>query len=520
MDFKYKTIFSSNVRPLVKEEKDKYLAMASIIDVGEFIPDVDTDKNIDLLPIAFNACVVNRVNKNGDVIDTSTALEMSKSFINKPINIEHNRDRVVGVVLSAGYSEFGSDKVIEASELKDEDKKPFNITLGAVVWKIVNSELANIIEESSDPTSENYLKVSASWELGFNEYNLVILDEGEKNIENGEFITAKEKIEELREKLQGYGGNGKIDDGKMVYRHVIANVVPLGIGLTESPAADVKGIAVKKKEKKLEKKTEDVSIQEDNDIGTKNANKISQSVNKNVNTTSSNKNIKDSFIMKINSVEDITSESLKSIEASAVHEFIEEQLKQASEKFADEKTAKENALKEADKKYQTLSSEHITLKKEMNEVQSTLEELQAEKTEREGQERFNQRMAQLDEEYELNDQDREVIASDIKDMSDKDFEAYQAKMTVLLSAKSRKAIEAAQAETEATKEKAKAEAKVEEVRASADETNANETAQVVEKAIDEAQEQSQEIPVSTPAEEPTMYDKYKSAFGLDQFDMK
>ena len=63
-DLKYKTTFSSTIKPLVSEEKDKYLALASLADIGDFIPDVDTDENVDLLPIAFNACVVNRVNKN------------------------------------------------------------------------------------------------------------------------------------------------------------------------------------------------------------------------------------------------------------------------------------------------------------------------------------------------------------------------------------------------------------------------------------------------------------------------
>mgnify|MGYP001437635647 CR=1 FL=1 len=36
----------------------------------------------------------------------------------------------------------------------------------------------------------------------------------------------------------------------------------------------------------------------------------------------------------------------------------------------------------------------------------------------EAEEKFNQRMSILDEEYALNDEDREVIASDIKDMDD------------------------------------------------------------------------------------------------------
>ena len=170
-EFKFKTTFSSSVRPLVSEEKDKHLALASLVEVGNFLPQVDVEKNVDLLPIAFNAFVVNRVNKNGDVIDTETALAMYESFKNKPINIEHNRDKVLGTILTAGFSKFGSDEPMTEEEAKSTTA-PFNVTLGGVVWRIVNEQIANIIENSSDPTSEDFMKISASWELGFEDYNL------------------------------------------------------------------------------------------------------------------------------------------------------------------------------------------------------------------------------------------------------------------------------------------------------------------------------------------------------------
>ena len=116
-DFEYITIFSSEIKPLVSEDKDKYLAMASLVDVGDFIPELDTETNVDLLPIAFNACVINRANKNDDVVDTEHGIAMAKHFINKPINIEHNRDRVVGTILTAGYSEFGTDKPLTEQQV-------------------------------------------------------------------------------------------------------------------------------------------------------------------------------------------------------------------------------------------------------------------------------------------------------------------------------------------------------------------------------------------------------------------
>ena len=123
MKFEFSTLFSSSIRPLVSEEKDKYLSLASLIDVGNFIPNVNAESNMDLLPIAFNACVVNRVNKNGDVVDSAIASEMYKNFINKPINIEHNRANVVGVILSAGFSEFGTDAPLTEEQVKDKKEQ-------------------------------------------------------------------------------------------------------------------------------------------------------------------------------------------------------------------------------------------------------------------------------------------------------------------------------------------------------------------------------------------------------------
>ena len=126
-DYKYTTTFSSVIKPVVSEEKDKYLALASMVELEKFLPDVDIEKNIDLLPVAFNAFVANRVNKNGDVVDTDTAVDVYKSFINKQINIEHNRERVVGCILNAGFSEFGTDEPLTEEEVKSM-KGPFNIS--------------------------------------------------------------------------------------------------------------------------------------------------------------------------------------------------------------------------------------------------------------------------------------------------------------------------------------------------------------------------------------------------------
>ena len=50
-------------------------------------------------------------------------------------------------------------------------------------------------------------------------------------------------------------------------------------------------------------------------------------------------------------------------------------------------------------------------------------------------EQFNQRMASFDERYDLTDEDRKVLASQIKDLTEEDFASFDQNMTVLLSSK-------------------------------------------------------------------------------------
>lgn len=244
--FKFTTTFSSIVKPVVSAEKDALLSLASIDTLKQFLPNVDAARNADLLPIAFNACVINRFNLNDDGMDAKTAVAVADLFINKQINIEHNRQRVCGVILSAGFSEFGTDKPLTREECASKTDA-FNITLGGVIWRVVNEDLADLVEECSDPTSQNYLKVSASWELGFTEYDLALIEGESKNLANATIISDPMEIAKLENKLRMRGGNGKIGE-KRIYRLVKGSVLPLGIGLTETPAADVRGITTPENE--------------------------------------------------------------------------------------------------------------------------------------------------------------------------------------------------------------------------------------------------------------------------------
>lgn len=486
MNFKHTSTFSSVLKPLVSEEKDKYLALASLVEVGNFIPEVNAEKNIDLLPIAFNAAVVNRVNRNGDVIDTETALASYKNFVNKPINLEHNREKIVGVILAAGFSEFGTDAPLTEEQVKNS-KGPFNITLGGIIWKIANPNLADMVEESSDSTSNNYQKISASWELGFNDYNLVVIEGESKNIEDGmEISNSSDSFESMKQSLKAFGGSGKVDKTKSIYRKVMGNVVPLGIGLTENPAADVKGIAVNKPNTATESEAR-VNIQEEN---------ISNFENLDVNNNIDNK------VMKLTSIKDINDENLKQVSASQVSDLIEQELKVASEKFAAEKGQIQNELKSALDNLENLKATQETLLKEVSELKDKLALAEQENAKILAAEKFNERMSAFDSEYDLDSDTRQVLASDIANMDDESFAAYKNKMAVFLKNKKKG--------EKASKEDAKEEPK--EMKASVE--------QVIEEVTDNAGKDESKISNTISASSNSLFEKYKNAFDYESFVVK
>jgi hypothetical protein len=518
----YTTIFSSEVKTIVSEEKDKYLALASLLDLEKFVPQIDTEKDVDLLPIAFNAFVANRVNKNGDVINTDTALSMYNNFKNKPINVEHNRDRIIGTILTAGFSEFGTDRPM-TEEQASKMSGPFNVTLGGVIWRIVNSDMADYIEESADPTSDNYLKVSASWELGFTDYNIVELTAEGKNIEDGNIISDQTLVKKLENKLKALGGDGVLDNGNRIYRHVINDVVPLGIGLTESPAAEVSGIVIESAEEDMDpisqelkdlrekvamlsgppptnEEAQEIAANKSTEYTKEKQENFSQTEEKDVSQFNRGSN------MKVTSIKQITDESLKELSASAVSEFIEEELKTASEQYSEEKTKLEDSLKASQEAQERLEGEHKTAQEELEKVKTVLDELQAEKTERAAQDAFNERMATMDETYELDNEDRQVIASQIKDIDEEAFAKYLENMKVLLSSKDKETLK---------EQSEKAEKATEETKASDEHVN------VVEEALDKAEQIKEEIPVSATASDPevTVYDKYKKAFDVENWSL-
>jgi hypothetical protein len=256
--------------------------------------------------------------------------------------------------------------------------------------------------------------------------------------------------------------------------------------------------------------------------------------------------------MQIKNIKDITDESLKEVSASVISDFIESELEKASEQYTAEKREVEDALSAAKEVSEKLQSEHDEMKEELESAKSAIEKMEAEEAKRQKQEQFSDRMSSLDEKYDLTDKEREVIASDIKDLDDEAYAGYSEKMSVLLSDKEKKEVEASSEDLEQIgapvnpdgtidwegykasalknlpEEKlidlAKAlmkkySAKLGLASEESEESEEN-TQEIVDEAIEKADEETADVPVTSEASEPSIYNKYKEAFTVEGFDIK
>ena len=233
--------------------------------------------------------------------------------------------------------------------------------------------------------------------------------------------------------------------------------------------------------------------------------------------------------MKITKIEDITDTLLKEVTASSIAEFVAEEIKKANDQFLAEKSEKENELKASNEKAALLASEQEVVKKQLEELTQKLASLEAEKTAKAQEEAFNMRMASFDEEYELNDDERKVLASDVKDMNDESFSAYKNKMAVMMKDKSKAAKKAKKAkmDKEDLKDQGVDENKedkngkmIKSAIASEEVTSQISTTQeVVEQAVDNGSKASVEIPNSAPVAELTIREKYAKAFDMSGFEI-
>lgn len=432
---------------IFKPERKKEL-LASLSHLASQLPSgIDFEKNADLMPVAFDAFVVNRRNKNCQVIGTKKALEIADNFKNKFINLEHDRDRIVGAITNVGFSSFGDEqKELTRADVEDSDE-PFNIVLGGVLWRIVDERVMNIIEDASNELSKNYKKVGSSWELLSSDFQVAVFDPEDKDLSQASIDTSGKYLDDLVTN----GGNGNTEDGKIVCELIAGETLSLGMGLTTNPAAEVEGVLTAHN---IPSQTYEASnslystnsyiapsegagrrIYDASQLIPKEKKENDINIDKN-----SVKEVKDKIIM-IKSIDELTDENLQEVKASAIkdiHNTYVESLKEESQKYAEELATEKKTVATQTEALEAAVNEAREVKEQYEEVKKTLEALQAAEADRIAKENFNSRMEILNNEFEITDAAAKVIASKVREVeTDEQFEALKEEFSALLSAKTK-----------------------------------------------------------------------------------
>ena len=422
--------FVGKVKAIQEKEFDAFgLSQGSIQKAAKSLlpEDFDPSQNIDVLPVVFNLAVVNEFNKNGDGIDSKTAVAAVKRFINKPINIEHKKDKIVGHIINASFSEEEFDFENNDIESYADKTKPFYMNAAGLIYRQIYPQLAGAIAEASDDEADDYQSISASWELAFRDYEIA---HGSNKLEDSTIVSSGKK-QEMEKYIKGLGGEGVDEDGVPVNRLIVGTTFPLGAALTTNPAARVKGVYT------LEDSDRDKKIV-----------KISQKDDINVNS-SKFKTIfnmeKEQFNELMSKVaESVASVVKKDSEASTIGEIMRDALTEHNQSWKSKIALEEEAKAK-------LEADLAEAQEGLKEVKEELTALKSEAAEKEKLEIFNSRMNNIDAEYDFTEKELGFVTAEVKELGleEKAFEDYKEKLEIVFAHKLKANIEAQEAEIKA-----------------------------------------------------------------------
>lgn len=406
-----------------KELEELGISKASLISqANSLIPSsFDTEKNMDVLPIVFNLAVVNKFNANDDGISTKTAASIVKNFINKPINIEHMKDQIVGHIINASFSDKQPDYM--ENDLMDfiDRKDPFYITAAGVIYRHIYPELADALIRASKEEDDWYGAYSSSWEIGFNEFDIAVGSEVLMECEVIDSEEMEDDYEEMKGKLRCFGGSGSSNKGK-VYRLIKGEALPLGAALTTNPAAEVKGIYPlsstfsSEKDKKETYGNKNISIIDNNDVN--------------------DKKFKDSFHMTDEQFKKLTDLLEKGVQSDKgdVDEAVAS-LKDFAEVIKKEGTEWKSKAEKAEEALAKANKELESVRKEQEKTSEELKAIKADMEAKAAAQLFNDRVASVEDRFELSEAQKAIVIEDVKNLgsTDEDFDKYMTRAAVIFA---------------------------------------------------------------------------------------
>lgn len=442
----YRSIFAAELTSAKNWQNDE-TAKASLEGLRPLLPaEIDLAQNPDLISTAFNGAVGNMANGNHDCVGLEESIILAKTAYHKALNLEHKSQKIVGHLITSGFSTFEGSEILSEEQVRDLGDAPFNISFGGVIYSKIHPDLGKLVMASTDPNSKFYQTVSTSFEVAFSNFHIMM---GSKFVKDAEIISDANQIKEMKKYLKRYGGSGFYkNDAKMpVYRKIVGqNILTIGHALTSRPAAQVKGL-----------------IAEDADSA--------EASNKTKATISLFCGDKEKSVTKNNSTNDMDIETL----LQEMHASLEKLVSANETEQANANLAKELApkLKElnaewvanrnkamqdkeaAEAKMTELYAQVEKMSKQLSDAEQKLWTMEENSRATKTLMRYNERMAAMDEEFEMDDDDRALVASKLKTLEVKDeeqdsvFASFKDEMNKLWKHKNKAAIAKAKEEFDA-----------------------------------------------------------------------
>jgi hypothetical protein len=285
--------------------------------------------------------------------------------------------------------------------------------------------LANAIELAS--AQESY-RISTSFELLFDNYDIAIGVNGNKDalvakiIREGDVDFAK--YDGL---LRCNGGSGKEGDD-IIFRILKGDIIPAGAGIVAKPASGIKGILSVSADDVVEenKQTEESFVKtEENCVNA---------------TTIPLTNMK----IELKSIEDVVSkwDELVKNEAAAssqsIGELIASKIAERSAEYGKELAEKEAIAAEAKAAYEDAQNKIKELAECVSNLTQKLKEIEDCQAAADAEAKFNARMSEVDDTFDLDEDDRAMLCEEVKAAdSDESYSSWLEKKKKLLKEKTR-----------------------------------------------------------------------------------
>lgn len=452
MAFKYSTILDNVAVACygISDERFK-VSKASLDELKKLSPKIDFEDNPDLLGVSFNLAVPNMINNNGDGISGATASKIAKRFMNKYLNIEHNKERVVGHITNYSFNRISDNKFLTEEEV-GKSLDPVYLSVAGVIYKTVDKKFTSLMLRNSDPKDSFHNSISASWEIGFSNYYLAV---GSQSLKEADIITDPKQIEEFAPFLKAKGGSGKLKDGTPVYRLIVGEIYPLGGGFTTNPAAQVNGVVAFEDAPSFslqedENKNEEVEATENciEEVQAFLSNKKSNSILERKNVKTINHMDLEKLITELKSA--LLEKKFGEEAVASMTSHFAEAIKQKDAEYRDSIAAEKAAKDKAEKLYNETVASVESMKAELAKTQEELNKIKEAKAQEEAVARLNARVGELDAAYDLSDEDRKLIIGEVQalEATEEAFASYKEKFSAVWKHKNKEFIKAQAAEIE------------------------------------------------------------------------